>query len=150
VRETCVNAAGGSIEFSPEEGEEAILQTRSSTQSSASRLVSNYDLLPSERIFVGVMQQLGFGRFEFLRVENGELVLDPWPTTVRGVKFGSEDPVVSQTPPEESALKRQVIELFAYARSLEAGEIRCLEVRHGLPFSMEIEHWHDGNGGRPR
>ncbi len=56
------------------------------------RVISTSDLLPSERAFVVAMQQLAFGRFEFLRINNGELVLDPWPTTVRGVKFGSEDP----------------------------------------------------------
>jgi hypothetical protein len=38
------------------------------------------------------MSALGFGRFEYLRIERGELVLDPWPTVVRDVKFGSQDP----------------------------------------------------------
>jgi hypothetical protein len=85
------------------------------------------------------MQRLGFGRFEFLRIDHGELVLDPWPTTVRGVKFGSEDAATSRTPPDEFQLKRQVIELFEYVREGDAGEIRTLEIRHGLPFSMEVE-----------
>jgi hypothetical protein len=31
-----------------------------------------------------------------------------------------------------------VIEFFEYVRSVQQGEIRCLEVRHGLPFHMEI------------
>lgn len=115
------------------------MRTISNTQSAASRSVSTHDLLPSERAFVVAMQQLGFGRFEFLRIDNGELVLDPWPTTVRGVKFGSEDPATSRTPPDEFQLKRQMIELFEYVRTVDAGEIRCLDVRHGLPFSMEVE-----------
>lgn len=29
---------------------------------------------------------------------------------------------------------------FKYVRTVNAGEIRCLEFRQGLPFSMEIEH----------
>ena len=124
------------------------MRTFSSTQNAAGRSVSTHDLSPSERAFVVAMQQLGFGRFEGLRIGNGELVLDPWPTTVRGVKFGSEGIAVSRTPPDEFDLKRQVIELFEYVRTLDAGEIRCLEVRHGLPFSMEIEHRHDENGYR--
>ena len=114
------------------------MRTTSSTQDSASRSVSTHDLLPSERAFVVAMQQLGFGRFEFLRIDHGELVLNPWPTTVRGVKFGSEDTATSRTLPDEFQLKRQVIELFEYVRAVDAGEIRCLEVRHGLPFSMEV------------
>jgi hypothetical protein len=31
-------------------------------------------------------------------------------------------------------------DLFEYIRGVDDGEIRRLEVRHGLPFSMEIEH----------
>lgn len=124
------------------------MRTTSSTQTAACRSVSTHDLLPSERAFVVAMQQLGFGRFEGLRIGNGELVLDPWPTTVRGVKFGSEGAPASRTPPDEFELKRQVVELFEYVREVDAGEIRCLEVRHGLPFSMEIEHRRDPNGGR--
>jgi hypothetical protein len=36
-------------------------------------------------------------------------------------------------------LKPQVAELFAYVRGVEAGEIRTLEVKNGLPYSMEVE-----------
>ena len=102
-------------------------------------ILSKSELRSSERDFVAAMQRLGFGRFEFLRIYKGELALDPWPTTVRGVKFGSEDPATSRTPPDEFPLKRQVIEFFAYVREVDAGEIRTLEIRHGLPFSMEVE-----------
>ena len=101
---------------------------------------STRDLFHSEQRFVVAMYELGFGRFESLRIQTGELVLDPWPATVRGVKFASEDPSTSRMPPDEFALKRQVTELFEYVRAVDAGEIRCLEVRHGLPFSMEVEH----------
>src|SRR3979409_135917 len=97
------------------------------------RATSTYDLLPSERRFAAAMKQLSFGRFEFLRIDNGELALNPWPATIRGVKFGSEDPATSRTTPDEFQLKRQVTELFEYVRAVDVGEIRCLEVRHGLP-----------------
>ena len=100
---------------------------------------STRDLLPSERRFLAAMQQIGFGSFESVRIENGELVLDPWPTTIRGVKFGSEDRPVPLTPTAEFELKRQVVELLDYVRAVGAGKIRCLEIRHGLPFSMEVE-----------
>lgn len=105
------------------------------------------DLLATERTFVAAMQQLGFGRFEFLRIEHGELVLAPWPTTVRDVKFGSELRTATQSLSEKFQLKAQVVELFGYVRAVDAGEIRCLEVRHGLPFTMEIEHRPDAKGG---
>jgi hypothetical protein len=107
---------------------------------------STRDLLPSEHHLVTALQQMGFGRFEFVRIEGGELVLDPWPTTVHYVKFGLND--TSKTLLNEFELKRQHVEFFQYVRSVEVGEIRCLEVRHGLPFSMEIEQRPNAGGGR--
>jgi len=113
-----------------------------------SRPTTTRDLSQSERRFVAAMNELRFGRFEFLRIEHGELVLEPWPTTVRGVKFGSEDAVKHRPLPDEFELKGQVSEFFEYVRAVDAGEIRCLELRHGLPFSMEIEHRLNAGGGR--
>jgi hypothetical protein len=100
--------------------------------------VITQDLLPSEAAFLAAMQSLGFGRFEYLQIRGGELVLDPWPSAVRDIKFGS--PVnKGWATDSDSELRAQVAEFFAYVRDVEAGEIRELEVRHGLPFSMEIE-----------
>lgn len=103
------------------------------------RPTSTRGLRLSERAFAAAMSALGFGRFEYLRIERGELNLDPWPTVVRDVKFGSQDPGTTKVPPDEFDLKPQVAEFFEYVRSVDAGEIRTLEVKHGLPFSMEIE-----------
>jgi len=100
---------------------------------------STRDLLPSEYRFAIAMQQIGFGSFESVRIKSGELVLDPWPTTIRDVKFGSEDRSAPLTSSAEFQLKRQVVELFEYVREVDSGEIRCLEIRHGLPFAMEVE-----------
>jgi hypothetical protein len=55
----------------------------------ATRLSSSYDLSPSERSFVMVLQQLGFGHLESIKVRRGALVLDPWPTVVQVLKFGA-------------------------------------------------------------
>jgi hypothetical protein len=105
------------------------------------------DLSPSERRFIDAMNDLGFGRLESLRIEHGELVLDPWPTTVRGVKFGSVGATTRKLVPDDFQLKDQVAEFFEYVRSVDVGEIRCLELRHGLPFCMEVEHRPNGSGG---
>ena len=103
------------------------------------RPVSTRDLRTTERTFVAEMSSLGFGRFEYLRIEHGDLVLDPGPTVVRDVKFCACDPGTPKMPPADFELKPQVAELFEYIRDVDAGEIRCLEVKSGLPFSMEIE-----------
>ena len=100
--------------------------------------VTTHDLLPSEVAFIAAMQQLGFGRFEHLQIRDGELVLNPWPVMVRDVKFGT--PVMTGKPSVASSEPRpQIAEFFAYVREIDTGEIREVEVRHGLPFSMEVE-----------
>jgi hypothetical protein len=111
-------------------------------------LVSTHDLLPSERRFVTAMQQLGYGRFESLRIQRGEFVLDPWPTIVRSVKFGHPPPSQMGAGSDEFELKKQIAELFAHVRCIRAGLIRVLEVRGGLPFCMEIANDPDNDGGR--
>jgi hypothetical protein len=100
--------------------------------------VLTQDLLPSEVAFVAAMQQLGFGLFEFLQIRDGELVLNPAPVTVRHIKFGTPA-TTGKTSGVTSALRQQIAEFFAYVREVDAGEIRTLEIRHGLPFSMEVE-----------
>ena len=84
------------------------------------------------------MQQLGYGRFESLRIRHGELVLDPWPTTVRSVKFGTTTPNRPAKVSDEFDLKQETAQLFEFVRGVNAGEIRVLEVRGGLPFTLEV------------
>jgi hypothetical protein len=107
---------------------------------------STSDLRPTDRAIVTAMRQLLFGRFESLRIKHGELALDPWPKMVRNVKFCSKANQ-PETAGAEFLLKEQVVEFLEYVRSVESGEIRVLEVKNGLPFSMEIEHAPDDPGG---
>jgi hypothetical protein len=96
------------------------------------------ELRPSERDFVIAMRQLGYGRFESLQIRRGELVLQPRPTSVQSIKFGDSTSNRPDKPSGECELKLQAAQLFAFIRGIEAGEIRVLEVRGGLPFTMEI------------
>jgi hypothetical protein len=105
----------------------------------STRPQSTGDLLPSERRLLSVMRALGFGRVEYVQIRRGEPALDPWPTVVRDVKFGVQSGAPARTTSEDFELKQQVAEFFEYTRSVEVGEIRALEVRHGLPFAMEVE-----------
>ena len=80
------------------------------------------------------MNDVGFGWFDALAIKGGELVLDPSPVAVRGFKFGSARSATAQPVSEEFELKMQVAEFFEYVRSIDAGEIRRLEVRHGFRY----------------
>jgi hypothetical protein len=99
------------------------------------------DLRPNERRFVNALQDLEFGRFELIQIRSGEVVLDPWPSSVRDIKFGaaSDGRESQQVIPEEFELKREVIELIEYIRSIQSGDIRCLVIRHGVPFTMQVD-----------
>ena len=103
------------------------------------RPASTKDLQPSERRLFETIRTLGFGQIEFLRIRAGEPVLDPWPTVVRDLKFGVDRHESRNTSGTEFDLKGEVADLFEYTREVDDGEIRSLVVRHGLPFSMEIE-----------
>jgi hypothetical protein len=96
------------------------------------------DLRPSERQFVDAMRRLGHGRFESVRIQRGELVLEPPPTAVRSVKFGKPTPNRPEHPSNAFDLKQEVAQLFEAVRGVDDGEIRVLEVRGGLPLCMEI------------
>jgi hypothetical protein len=102
------------------------------------RPATTHDLLPSERAFLDAMHHLGYGRYELLRIERGELVLDPWPITIRQVRFGSANPGSENECRAEFRLKDQVAELFEHVRSVDDGEILVLEIRGGLPFAMQF------------
>jgi hypothetical protein len=98
---------------------------------------STDDLLPPERQFVATLQRLGFGHVECVKIRRGVLALEPSPTVVKVLKFGAAE---SQPPnhPADFELKKSMVDFFEYVRGVDDGEIRRLEVRHGLPFSMEI------------
>jgi hypothetical protein len=69
---------------------------------------STRDLRPSERRFLSAMQRLGHGRFESLRIQRGELVLEPPPTAVRSVKFGTPTSNMPEHPSSDFDLKQEV------------------------------------------
>ena len=72
---------------------------------------STLDLHETERRFLRAMLELGHGRFESLQVRQGELVLDPWPTTIRSVKFGNPTPNRPLAGGSNFELKHQVADV---------------------------------------
>src|SRR5438067_1646991 len=106
---------------------------------------STSDLRPSELSLALALRHLAFGRMEGLQIEHGDIILDPWPTTVQSVKFGAESTGL-QSQSAIFELKKQVTEFFDFVRNTEKATVRWLEVRHGLPFSMEVEYSHSHKG----
>lgn len=105
--------------------------------------ISTCDLRRSERMFMVEMQRLGYGRFESVRIESGELLMEPAPTVIRSIKFGSSTINRPKEVDGEFQLKAETAQLFQFVRGVDAGEILSLEVRGGIPFSMEIAESQD-------
>ena len=84
------------------------------------------------------MQQIKFGRIEHLRVWHGEPSFDPAPKVVKRLKIGGENGSRLEIGPD-FLLKGHVVELFEAIRELDTGVIRAIDVKHGLPFSVEME-----------
>ncbi len=85
------------------------------------------------------MQRLNFGRIEGLVVRRGEPVFDPAPKVIQNVKIGGEDGSRPEAISENFLLKKQVIELLLALADLGEGTVLTIDVKHGLPFSLEVE-----------
>ncbi len=109
--------------------------------------IAKSSLSGARRRLVELMQHLNFGRIENLEVRGGEPVFDPAPRVVRKLKIGGENCPRPEIAREDFLLKQQTLEMLDAISQLGDGEIRVIEVKHGLAFGMEIEQSLD-NGGR--
>src|SRR5450631_875196 len=85
------------------------------------------------------MQRLNFGRIEDLLVRGGEPVFDPAPKVVQKLKIGGENGPRPELSCEDFLLKRQTLELLGAIADLSEGTVLTIDVKHGLPFAVEIE-----------
>ena len=96
-------------------------------------------LLPAQAELVELMQRLDFGNIEGLVIRDGLPVLEPRPRLVRDVKFGAGNGRRSEAGLTDFALKSSVQELMTTFSSLGNATVRRLEIKHGLPFRMQVE-----------
>jgi hypothetical protein len=104
----------------------------------AQHLLWRSDLLESERTLVELMEELNFGRIERLQLRDGRPILRPFPRVVAAVKMTGEDHKTDSEIRSGSCLKQPLMDLFALMRRVGDGELLLIEVRHGLPRSVEI------------
>ena len=112
-------------------------------------LKSKSSLSHARRRLIELMQRMNFGRIEGLQVRAGEPVFDPAPRVIRKLKIGGENGPRPEAACGDFWLKHQAVELFEAIASVGEGEVLAIEVKHGLPFSVEIEHRPEiAEGGR--
>jgi hypothetical protein len=97
-------------------------------------------LTPQRQRLVELFQQINFGRVEGLHVQSGQPKFDPEPTITNEFKFGSENGPREESNQSNFLLKRQIQELFDSFDQLQNGVIDVIEVKHGLPFRMEVKN----------
>lgn len=110
--------------------------------------VTKSTLSDAQSQLIELLQRLNFGRVEGLHVRGGEPVFDPAPRVVQKLKMGGENGPRPETTLGDFWLKQQTIELLQAIADLGEGEVLAIEIKHGLPFSVEIEHRPHPNGGR--
>jgi len=103
------------------------------------RIFEFADLTPSEQRCLAAMQSLGYGRFQAVRVESGEICLEPWPTCQKDIKLGAPQ---GEPRGDSLHLKREVIEFFEHIRSIGRGEIETIEIRGGNPVFLRVRYEH--------
>ena len=102
-------------------------------------LTTKSSLSESHRCLVELMQRLNFGRIEDLTVRGGEPVFEPAARVIQKVKIGGENGPRTELTCADFLLKKQIIELLEAISGLGEGTVLTIDVKHGLPFVVEIE-----------
>ncbi len=96
------------------------------------------ELTPAEQELLRICRETGFGRLLKLQVKNGQPLLSQPFIKSRDYKFGSNS-VVREPSKTVYQLGAKQSELIAEIRSLDSAVVTYLEIRGGLPISMNAE-----------
>jgi hypothetical protein len=110
--------------------------------------ITKSSLSEAQGRLVELLQNLNFGRIEGLQVKGGEPTFEPAPRIVRKLKIGGENGPRRENALPDFWLKQQTSEMLEAIAELGEGVILSIEVKHGLPFAMEVEQQPTSNGCR--
>ena len=108
-------------------------------QAKNTRGLTKRNLSTPKKRLLELMQEINFGCIEELVVREGEPVFKPSPRVVREIKFGGENGPRPELAADDFALKAQVVELFSYLTQLGNGKVESIDIKHGIPFRMNLE-----------
>jgi hypothetical protein len=101
--------------------------------------ISKSSLSTNQSRLIDLLQNNPFCRIECLQVGGGEPLFSPPPRVIQKLKMGAENRPRPESTLPDFWLKRQAIELLETIAELGEGEIRSIEIAHGLPLMVEIE-----------
>jgi len=96
-------------------------------------------LSAARRRLLALCRDIQFGRVEEFDIRDGEPVLDPALRVVREIKFNGENTAQAKRD-GDIPLRNQTAELFAWFDRLGNAHVHYLEIKHGLPFKMNVLH----------
>jgi hypothetical protein len=99
-------------------------------------------LTAAQAQLVELFQALNFGRVEALRVSRGQPTFDPPPRVIQKLKFGGENGPRAEIEYGDFRLKHGIVELLELIGGIEEGVVRSIEIRFGLPCTVELEWPH--------
>ena len=113
------------------------------------QLSTKSSLSAAQTQLVELLQAVNFGRVESLRVSRGQPAFAPPPRVFQTLKLGGgENGPRGELGYSDFRLKHGVIELLELISGIEDGEIRRIEIRFGLPCSVELEWPHSPGAAR--
>ena len=101
--------------------------------------VNKSDLSTDQAEFVELMQRLAFGFIERLVVRDGHPVVEAHTRVIRDIKLGASNGPRPELALPDFALKASVQELLDVLAANGNATVRCLEIKHGLPFRIQVE-----------
>jgi hypothetical protein len=87
---------------------------------------------------VELMQRINFGRIERMTIADGQPVLSSIGKAVSTHKLKGENGPRPELSAADFLLKQEIVELFGFLDDLQNGEIDLIEIKHGLPFLIEV------------
>ena len=101
--------------------------------------IKKSDLSEPEQRLIEILQGLGFGRIEDLHVCAGKPVLDPPPRVIATLKMKHENRAPEEASLQDFSLKQSLVLLFLLMRQIGDGKLLLIQVRHGLPVTVDVE-----------
>ena len=101
--------------------------------------ISKSDLSEPKRRLIELLGALQFGTIEGLQIRGGEPLLTPAPRVIQKLRLGTDSTSNPGLNLQDFWLKKPVIDLLNAITDMDNGQIACIDVRHGLPFLLEIE-----------
>jgi len=101
---------------------------------------SEKTLTPARLKLTRLMQEINFGSIYELVIQRGQPVFEPPPRVVRLVKLDGTNGPRGELSRSDFVMKAALLELFHNLDHVDDGARVSLEVKHGLPFLMRLDH----------